>query len=60
MQALELQPGDKNALVSRSRCHLLLGNAKSALQDTEEALAADQHCAKGWPHLHSALVFLCN
>jgi len=46
-QALELTPGDKNALVSRSRCRLLLGDTKGALDDAEEALSNDKQCVKG-------------
>ena len=37
-QALELSPNDKNALIARSKCHLLLGEPQKALQDAEAAL----------------------
>ncbi|XP_066584721.1 outer dynein arm-docking complex subunit 4-like isoform X2 [Prorops nasuta] len=37
-QALELSPNDRNALISRSRCYLLLGDAQKALEDAESAL----------------------
>ncbi|XP_057371231.2 uncharacterized protein LOC130692170 [Daphnia carinata] len=40
-KALELQPGDKNALCSRSRCRLQMGDTKGALDDAEEALTHD-------------------
>ncbi|KAI9563968.1 hypothetical protein GHT06_007706 [Daphnia sinensis] len=40
-KALELQPGDKNALCSRSRCRLQMGDTKGALDDAEEALSND-------------------
>ncbi|XP_032778290.2 uncharacterized protein LOC116917044 [Daphnia magna] len=40
-KALELQPGDKNALCSRSRCRLQMGDTKGALDDAEEALTND-------------------
>nr|XP_012147818.1 PREDICTED: tetratricopeptide repeat protein 25 [Megachile rotundata] len=37
-KALELEPNDNNALIARSKCHLLLGEAEKALQDAENAL----------------------
>ncbi|XP_072742701.1 uncharacterized protein [Anoplolepis gracilipes] len=37
-KALGLNPGDKNALIARSKCHLLLGNPQRALDDAEAAL----------------------
>lgn len=37
-QALELNPSDKNALIARSKCHLLLGDPQKALDDAEAAL----------------------
>ncbi|XP_043275453.1 outer dynein arm-docking complex subunit 4 isoform X1 [Venturia canescens] len=37
-QALELSPNDKNALIARSKCYLLLGEPQKALQDAEAAL----------------------
>jgi len=37
-QALELNPNDKNALIARSKCHLLLGDPQKALDDAEAAL----------------------
>ncbi|XP_014467570.1 PREDICTED: tetratricopeptide repeat protein 25 [Dinoponera quadriceps] len=36
--ALELNPNEKNALVARSKCHLLLGEPQKALDDAEAAL----------------------
>ncbi|XP_025421837.1 tetratricopeptide repeat protein 25 [Sipha flava] len=39
--ALELSPNDKTALVSRSKCYLLLGQPRLALQDAEVALNED-------------------
>ncbi|XP_016838670.1 V-type proton ATPase catalytic subunit A-like [Nasonia vitripennis] len=48
-KALELSPNDKNALIARSRCHLLLGEPQKALEDAEAALhgrAKDPHNAK--------------
>lgn len=37
-QALELSPADKNALIARSKCYLLLGEPQKALEDAEAAL----------------------
>ncbi|XP_050463617.1 outer dynein arm-docking complex subunit 4 isoform X2 [Cataglyphis hispanica] len=37
-QALDLNPKDKNALIARSKCHLLLGDPQKALDDAEAAL----------------------
>ncbi|KAJ3127307.1 eukaryotic translation initiation factor 3 subunit A [Nowakowskiella sp. JEL0407] len=37
-KALTLRPMQKNCLVSRSKCHLLLGDTKSALADAEASL----------------------
>ncbi|EFN83352.1 Tetratricopeptide repeat protein 25 [Harpegnathos saltator] len=36
--ALDLNPNDKNALIARSKCHLLLGEPQKALDDAEAAL----------------------
>lgn len=47
-QALELNPYDKNALVARSKCHLMMGNAAMALKDAEQALTEDKSFIKGW------------
>lgn len=40
---MELNPTDINALVSRSKCYLLLGEASKALQDAETALAEEKN-----------------
>uniref|UniRef100_A0A8D9ENR6 Outer dynein arm-docking complex subunit 4 n=1 Tax=Cacopsylla melanoneura TaxID=428564 RepID=A0A8D9ENR6_9HEMI len=40
--ALELNPTDKNALVARSKCYLLLGESQKALEDAETALENDK------------------
>ncbi|XP_031844039.1 outer dynein arm-docking complex subunit 4 isoform X1 [Nomia melanderi] len=37
-KALNLEPNDRNALIARSKCYLLLGEPKKALQDAENAL----------------------
>lgn len=43
MQALELNTNDVNALVSRSKCYLLLGQSEKALNDAEVALLSDSN-----------------
>lgn len=52
-----MQPGDKNALCSRSRCRLMMGDARGALDDAEEALANDSLCVKGSFFFHALLAF---
>lgn len=47
LQALELNPGDKNGLVARSKCYLLLGEPLLALQDAETALHSDKTFIRG-------------
>jgi len=47
LQALELSPNDKTALVSRSKCYLLLGQPRLALKDAEVALNEDGTYLKG-------------
>ncbi|XP_028981998.1 V-type proton ATPase catalytic subunit A [Diachasma alloeum] len=37
-KALEMSPNDKNALLARSKCYLLLGEPQKALEDAEAAL----------------------
>ncbi|KZC04227.1 Tetratricopeptide repeat protein 25 [Dufourea novaeangliae] len=37
-KALDLEPNDRNALIARSKCNLLLGESQKALQDAENAL----------------------
>lgn len=37
-----MSTGDKNCLVTRSKCWLQLGNAENALTDAEEALREDK------------------
>ncbi|KAJ4439148.1 hypothetical protein ANN_15105 [Periplaneta americana] len=43
LRALELNPKDKNALVARSKCYLLLGEPQLALKDAETALHGDKN-----------------
>ncbi|XP_067006824.1 outer dynein arm-docking complex subunit 4 isoform X1 [Anabrus simplex] len=45
--ALELNPNDKNALVARSKCYLLLGEPQLSLQDAETALKVDKSFIRG-------------
>ena len=42
-----MRPGDKNALVARAKCYLLLGDPQSALQDSDQALSSDANFFKG-------------
>ncbi|XP_026670805.1 tetratricopeptide repeat protein 25 isoform X2 [Ceratina calcarata] len=37
-KALNLEPNDNNALIARSKCHLLLGQPQKALEDAQNAL----------------------
>ncbi|KAJ3215201.1 Tetratricopeptide repeat protein 25 [Clydaea vesicula] len=46
-RALSLRPEDKNCLVSRSRCHLQVGDADLSLLDAEESLKEDPSYFKG-------------
>ncbi|KAG8225874.1 hypothetical protein J437_LFUL004804 [Ladona fulva] len=46
-KALELQPEDVEALVSRSRCHLAIGQPANALQDAEAALTIEPGYIRG-------------
>lgn len=41
-QALELNPMEKNALVARSKCYILLGQPENGLKDAEAALTVDK------------------
>jgi tetratricopeptide (TPR) repeat protein len=41
-RALNLRSTDKNVLVSRSRCLLLIGDSQASLQDAQQALSIDQ------------------
>uniref|UniRef100_A0A803TDE4 Outer dynein arm-docking complex subunit 4 n=1 Tax=Anolis carolinensis TaxID=28377 RepID=A0A803TDE4_ANOCA len=44
--ALQLQPGDRNCLVARSKCYLRLGDTENALRDAEDSLTADKEFTK--------------
>jgi len=39
---LEIKPTHKRALVARSKCHLKLGDANSALKDAETSFGKDE------------------
>ncbi|XP_076437362.1 uncharacterized protein LOC143276630 [Babylonia areolata] len=39
--AIQLQPGEKRALIGRSRCYLHVGRTARAMQDVENALSID-------------------
>ncbi|XP_070187782.1 filaggrin-like isoform X3 [Littorina saxatilis] len=41
-KALEMKAGDKTCLVTRSKCHLMLGNSAAALADAEVALEHEE------------------
>lgn len=57
-QALELNPSEKNALVARSKCYILLGQPKKALQDAELALQIDKNFIKAIYQKAEALYYL--
>ncbi|KAL8175956.1 UNVERIFIED_CONTAM: Tetratricopeptide repeat protein 25 [Gekko kuhli] len=45
--ALQLQVGDRNCLVARSKCYLRLGDTENALKDAEASLQNDKEFTKG-------------
>ncbi|XP_045382491.1 outer dynein arm-docking complex subunit 4 isoform X1 [Lemur catta] len=46
-KALQLQNGDKNCLVARSKCFLKMGNLEKSLKDAEASLQSDPTFCKG-------------
>ncbi|KAL4657772.1 tetratricopeptide repeat protein 25 [Arapaima gigas] len=46
-KALTLQPNDKNSLVARSKCYVMLGDSQNALKDAEASLKEDKDFFKG-------------
>ncbi|KAJ3086050.1 Tetratricopeptide repeat protein 25 [Quaeritorhiza haematococci] len=46
-KALNMRPSEKNVLVSRSKCHLQLGDTNAALEDAKESLKEDPGFFKG-------------
>ncbi|KAK4879424.1 hypothetical protein RN001_007570 [Aquatica leii] len=57
-KALELNPTDKNCLVARSRCYLLLGQPENGLKDAESALTVDKNFMKGIYQKAESLYYL--
>nr|CAI5855385.1 unnamed protein product [Callosobruchus analis] len=57
-KAIELNPTEKNALVARSKCYILLGQPKKALEDAESALQIDKTFIKAIYQKAEALYFL--
>ncbi|CAH1992120.1 unnamed protein product [Acanthoscelides obtectus] len=57
-RAVELNPTEKNALVARSKCYILLGQPKKALEDAESALQIDKTFIKAVYQKAEALYFL--
>ncbi|XP_066498266.1 outer dynein arm-docking complex subunit 4 [Hoplias malabaricus] len=45
--ALILQPDDKNCLVARSKCFVIMGDPENALKDAEDSLKEDKNFFKG-------------
>jgi len=45
--ALEIKPGDKTALVARSKCYLHIGDPESALKDADKCIKDDKKYHKG-------------
>jgi tetratricopeptide (TPR) repeat protein len=46
-RALNIRPGDKHCLVSRSKCYIQVGSPRLALEDAEESLKDDPKFFKG-------------
>ncbi|XP_071053157.1 outer dynein arm-docking complex subunit 4 [Onthophagus taurus] len=57
-QALELNPTEKNALVARSKCYLLLGQPENGLKDAETALSMDKSFIKALFQKAESLYYL--
>lgn len=57
-QALELNPNEKNALVARSKCYILLGQPENGLKDAETALAVDKTFMKAVYQKAESLYYL--
>lgn len=52
-----MAPEEKAAYVARSKCYLLLGEPKAALEDAETALRLDPKHAKALLHKAEALYY---
>lgn len=59
-QALELNPTEKNALVARSKCYILLGQPAKGLEDAEMALNIDKNFLKAIYQKAESLYYLGN
>ncbi|CAG9768280.1 unnamed protein product [Ceutorhynchus assimilis] len=57
-KALELNPTEKNSLVARSKCYILLGQPENALKDAETALHVDKTFIKAIYQKAEALYYL--
>nr|XP_022919258.1 tetratricopeptide repeat protein 25 [Onthophagus taurus] len=57
-KALELNPTEKNALVARSKCYLLLGQPENGLKDAETALSMDKSFIKALFQKAESLYYL--
>lgn len=57
-QALELSPKEKNGLVARSQCYILIGNPSEALKDAEAALQIDKNFTKAIYQKAESLYYL--
>ncbi|ENN77401.1 hypothetical protein YQE_06226, partial [Dendroctonus ponderosae] len=57
-KALELNPAEKNSLVARSKCYILLGQPENALKDAETALHVDKTFIKAIYQKAEALYYL--
>lgn len=57
-QALELNPSEKDALVARSKCYILMGQPDNGLADAESALAIDKNCMKAIYQKAESLYYL--
>ncbi|XP_029109782.1 outer dynein arm-docking complex subunit 4 [Scleropages formosus] len=59
-KALTLQPNDKNSLVARSKCYVMLGDSQNALKDAEASLKDDRDFFKGLYQKAEALYTMGN
>ncbi|XP_017778152.1 PREDICTED: tetratricopeptide repeat protein 25 isoform X1 [Nicrophorus vespilloides] len=57
-KALELNPVEKNALVARSKCYIMLGQPENALKDAETALGIDKKYLKAIYQKAEALYYM--
>lgn len=53
-----MNPTDKNSLVARSKCYILLGQPQNGLKDAEAALAQDKNFTKAIYQKAEALYYL--